>query len=100
MLQDHQEFITAEAADEIAGSQRAFERAAHLTQKLVAADMAKTVVDLFEVIEVNHYDCKRAAIDRGIFQCALQAPFKLTPVEKSRQRVVTCLMRPLPRLPM
>ena len=53
VLLEHNEFVAAEAGDEILWPQHLAQPVRHRAEQLVAAGMAERVVDLLELVEVD-----------------------------------------------
>ena len=64
VLDDHHEFVAAEAREQVGLAQRRRQRLGHALQQLVADPVAERVVDVLEAVEVDeqHADAAAAAL--------------------------------------
>jgi len=85
--QQHEELLAAVAAGEVAGAHAVAERSADGSEDLVTLAMAEQVVDLLEVVQVEHEGRQRAQRAVGLRDHPLEGVVGGAPVGQARQRV-------------
>ena len=87
-LQEHAEFVAAEAGQRVALAHHALQDAPDLAQELVAGDVAAAVVDRLELIEIEVaqrvFDAFRARHEERVSEAFLER----APVDQPGQRIM------------
>ena len=85
--QDHRELFAAEARHRVHRPDAVVQRLRHRLQHQVAGRVAVGVVDLLEVIDVDHQHQRRLAGPRDAVDLAGQRELELAPVRQAGERV-------------
>ena len=81
---DHDELVTTDPGDDVAGSSRQLETAADALEQLVAGLVAEQVVDRLEVVEIDEQDGHRLDRPRPSPSCGVSSSERLaSPVSAS-----------------
>ena len=96
---EHDELVTAEAADGVAVAQHAGETGGHCPQELVARLVPQGVVDVLEVVEVHEQGGHRSVLTPSACQHLLGSVEDECTVRQSGERVVEGLMPDLVEQP-
>src|SRR4029450_5367560 len=72
----------------MAATERTFNPLRDLDEKLVARSMAKCVIDLLEVIEIEQEECSLAAVFAATVERIVQHLAEESPVGEACQRIV------------
>jgi hypothetical protein len=78
--QDHDELFAAIAADEILGANAAHKECAGLAQDRIASFMAIGIVEILEVIQIEHEDAKTLFCADGAADFALKYFLQVAPI--------------------
>ena len=84
---DHGELLAADPADDVGGADGRAEVVGELRQHLVADGVAEDVVDLLEVVDVDHHDRHVRVLGGGERQLAPEALVEVAVVVEAGQRV-------------
>ena len=84
---DHRELLAADPADDVAGADGRAEVVGQLGQHLVADRVPEDVVDLLEVVDVDHHDRDVRVLGGGERQLAPKALVEVAVVVEAGQRV-------------
>ena len=84
---DHGELLTADPADDIARADARAEVVGEIRQHVVADRVPEDVVDLLEVVDVDHHDCDVRVLCRGQRQLAAEALVEIAVVVEAGERV-------------
>src|SRR6266702_6932248 len=87
VVDQHDELVTAEAADGVAGTYAVAQALGDDDQQAVALGVPESVVDRLEVVEVNEQSCWSAAGSRGTVERAGQALAHAGAVREVGERV-------------
>ena len=88
VLAQHDEFISTEAPDRVAGAKRGAEPRGQPDQQQVADIVAAGVVDELEVVEVKEHDRERPTRAAGATEGVLKPVEEQRAVGKARQRIM------------
>ena len=81
-------FVTAQASHQIAGANGFTQAQSHFFQDLIANMVAEGVVDVLEVVEVNHHQCQAATFALANAQTLCQLRLERKAVRQLGERVV------------
>ena len=84
---DHGELLAADPADDVARADARAEVVGELRQHVVADGVAEDVVDLLEVVDVDHHDRDVRVLGRGQRQLAAEALVEVAVVVEAGERV-------------
>src|SRR5205809_2150948 len=84
---DEHEFLPAVARHVVDGTHRTAEQRSHLSQNVVAAQVTVLVIDVLEVIEVDHQERELLLESSGAIDFDAQALEQRTTIQKPRERV-------------
>src|SRR5215207_1554598 len=93
--QDHGELITAQAAELHRVAKDDAEEVRGLGEYLITGWMAKRVVDVLELVEVEKEESAAAFSGQGIAEMLVEGLSKAAPVQEIGERVVVRLMMEL-----
>ena len=85
--ENQHEFLAAVSTDDVARADLRLEQTAQLAQHHVADIVPERVVELFEMVEIQHDDTEGPGTTLGASQFALEGFFEIAPIEQSGQRV-------------
>src|SRR5205823_14240427 len=85
--EDQGELFAAVTASDVFRASVQPEERCHLVQYQVARFVSESVVESFEVVDIDHQDGDGEPPARGASQLSLQRLFQVTPIEEARQRV-------------
>jgi hypothetical protein len=88
LLQEHHEFVAAQARDDIARAQAVLETRAHFLQQLVSRFVPQGVVDDLEAVEVDEHHGKAAAVALRHLDLVVEELAEHHPVRQRGERVV------------
>jgi hypothetical protein len=87
VLQQYRKLVTAEARNEIAGTQLGRKPSRHISQQLVSGCMSECVIDVFEIVEINDEKCKTLMRGFGSSKHVRESLIKPRPVGEACQRI-------------
>ena len=85
--QDDRELLTSDTADDVAGAHGCTQYVGHLEQELVADAVSVDVVDLLEVVEVEHDQADRVVLRRRAHELLPNAIVERAVVVEAGQRI-------------
>ena len=88
MLEQYGEFLASHAAHDVLSAQYLAQGLAEAAQQLVASRMAEAVVDLFEMVEIQHQNGEGLAILAATLQYSLPLLHEGTACQHIGQKVV------------
>src|ERR1700730_19019444 len=91
------ELITAQAHTRVSGTRRSLQLVRKDSDCLVAEVVAVRVVDVLQVVEVDHHQCKAALVALRSGHRAIDRAFELRPVGEPGEVIGARLFRVLPR---
>ena len=93
---EHGELLAAVARQHVLGAQRVVEHADHRAQHVVADEVAVRVVELLEVIDVEHEQRQRLRVPLGEADLGAEPLDEVAAVERARQPVAQRRLEQLP----
>ena len=90
--ENDRELLAADPADDVARPHGRAKQVCHLEQELVADAVAVDVVDLLEVVEVEHDQADRVVLRRRPHELLPQAVVERPVVVEAGQRIGGCLV--------
>ena len=90
--QEESKFVTAEAPNDIRITHLIAQQRGDFAQHIIASHMAAGIVNCFEAIQIHVAKYMLAIVLLGRLQPDIYLPLKLPPVNKTRQRIMGCLV--------